>query len=85
VVAGYLGKDRKTAEEDPYEKLTDREKQVLKLIAEGHSHKEIANLLNISVKTVIAHQTNISEKLNIHSRTALVKFAISKGIIKLET
>ncbi len=86
VVDGYLGKHKKTVEEeDLYEKLTDREKQVLKLIAEGHSHKEIANLLNISAKTVIAHQTNISEKLDIHSRTALVKFAISKGIIKLET
>lgn len=85
VVAGYIGKDRIPAEEDPYEKLTDREKQVLKLIAEGHSHKEIATCLNISVKTVIAHQTNISEKLNVHSRTGLVKFAISKGIIKLET
>jgi two-component system response regulator NreC len=85
VVDGYLGKHTKNAIEDRYEKLTDREKQVLKLIAEGHSHKEIANLLNISTKTVIAHQTNITEKLNIHSRTALVKFAISKGIIKLET
>ncbi|MGE5238277.1 MAG: response regulator [Chloroflexota bacterium] len=85
VVAGYIGKDRIPAEEDSYEKLTDREKQVLKLIAEGHSHKEIATCLNISVKTVIAHQTNISEKLNVHSRTGLVKFAISKGIIKLET
>jgi DNA-binding NarL/FixJ family response regulator len=85
VVAGYLDKDRKAAEADPYDKLTDREKQVLKLIAEGQSHKEIASCLNISAKTVIAHQTNISEKLNIHSRTALVKFAISKGIIKLET
>lgn len=83
VVDGYLGKSTKNVEEDLYEKLTDREKQVLKLIAEGQSHKEIANLLNISVKTVIAHQTNISEKLDIHTRTALVKFAISKGIIKL--
>ncbi len=86
VVDGYLGKHQKPVEgEDLYEKLTDREKQVLKLIAEGHSHKEIATLLNISAKTVIAHQTNISEKLDMHSRTALVKFAISKGIIKLET
>jgi two-component system response regulator NreC len=85
VVDGYLGKHKKTDEEDLYEKLTDREKQVLKLIAEGYSHKEIGNLLNISVKTVIAHQTNISEKLNIRSRMALAKFAISKGIIKLET
>ncbi len=85
VVSGYLGKHKNTSEKDSYEKLTDREKQVLKLIAEGYSHKEIANCLTISVKTVIAHQTNISEKLDIHSRTALVKFAISKGIIKLET
>ena len=85
VVAGYLGKDKKSEGEDLYEKLSDREKQVLKLIAEGQSHKEIASCLSISVKTVIAHQTNISEKLYIHSRTALVKFAISKGIIKLET
>jgi len=83
VVAGYLGKNA-GAEEDPYEKLTDREKQVLKLIAEGHSHKEIAGCLNISAKTVIAHQTNISEKLDIHNRMGLAKFAISKGIIKLE-
>lgn len=84
VVAGYLGKDRQTMVEDPYEKLTDREKQVLKLIAEGHTHKEIAELLNISVKTVIAHQTNISEKLDIHSRSALIKFAIQRGIIKID-
>ena len=85
VVNGYLGRDVKTsAEESPYDKLTDREKQVLKLLAEGQSHKEIASDLNISAKTVITHQTNISQKLNIHSRTALVKYAISKGIIKLE-
>lgn len=85
VVAGYLGKEEITAGEDLYEKLTDREKQVLKLIAEGCNQKEAANILNISVKTVTAHQTNISEKLNIHTRTGLVKFAISRGIIKLES
>ncbi|HMK55207.1 MAG TPA: response regulator transcription factor [Dissulfurispiraceae bacterium] len=84
VVAGYLGK-RVAAEEEPYEKLTDREKQVLKLIAEGYSHKEIAGCLNISVKTVIAHRTNISEKLDIRDRMGLAKFAISRGIIKLRT
>ncbi|HMK60397.1 MAG TPA: response regulator transcription factor [Dissulfurispiraceae bacterium] len=84
VVAGYLGK-RELAEEDPYESLTDREKQVLKLIAEGYSHKEIAGCLNVSLKTVIAHQTNISEKLGIRNKMGLMKFAISKGIIKLKT
>lgn len=85
VVDEYLGKSSEAEMEDPYDKLTDREKQVLKLIAEGLSHKEIASRLNISVKTVIAHQTNISEKLDIRSRAGLIKFAIYKGIIKLET
>lgn len=84
IVAGYLDRDKKPSEDDLYEKLTDREKQILKLIAEGYSHKEIANCLNISVKTVIAHQTNISEKIGVRSRTGLIKFAISKGIIKLD-
>ncbi len=84
IVAGYLDKDRKPLDEDLYEKLTDREKQILKLIAEGYTHKEIASSLNISAKTVIAHQTNISEKLGVRSRAGLIKFAISKGIIKLE-
>jgi DNA-binding NarL/FixJ family response regulator len=82
VVSGYLNRFREPSVEDPYEKLTDREKQVLKLLAEGHTHKEIARILNISVKTVIAHNTNINEKLNIHNRSALVKFALQKGIIK---
>lgn len=84
VVAGYLG-DRKPDVEDPYEQLTDREKQILKLLAEDNRHKDIANLLNISVKTVIAHQTHISEKLDIHSRAGLVKYAIQKGIVKIDS
>jgi len=84
VVAEYLGKDREAAMQDPYEKLTDREKQVLKLIAEGYTHKEIGDMLVISTKTVIAHQTNISEKLGINSRAGLIKFAIQRGIIKIE-
>lgn len=82
VVNGYLGKKEIT--EDVYEKTTDREKQIIKLLAEGNTAKEIAALLDISVKTVIAHQTNIYEKLNIHSRTELIKFAIRRGIIKID-
>ena len=84
VVAGYLRRGKQVIVKDPYEKLTDREKQVLKLIAEGHTHKEIAELLNISVKTAIAHQTNISEKLDMHTKSDLIKFAIQKGIIKID-
>lgn len=84
VVDGYLGIQKGEWQEDAYDLLTDREKQVLKLIAEGNTHKEAAEVLNISVKTVIAHQTNISEKLNIHSRAGLIKFAIQKGIIQID-
>jgi DNA-binding CsgD family transcriptional regulator len=84
VVAGYLGGDKRVDVENPYEKLTDREKQVLKLVAEGYTHKEVADMLGISVKTVIAHQTNITEKLDIHTRAGLIKFAIQKGIIKID-
>ncbi|NIO15421.1 MAG: response regulator [Deltaproteobacteria bacterium] len=83
VINDYLSKREQLAE-DPYDTLTDREKQVLKIIAEGHSHKEIASILNISVKTVVAHQSNIAEKLDLHSRAEFVKFAIRKGIIKIE-
>lgn len=83
VIDEYLEKKDETVE-DTYEILTDREKQVLKLIAEGYTHKEIADILNISAKTAIAHQTRISEKLDIRSRAALIKFAIQKGIIKIE-
>lgn len=85
VVAGYLNVDKRPDAEQPYEKLTDREKQVLKLVAEGYTHKEIADMLNISVKTVIAHQTNISEKIGIHTRAGLIKFAIQRGIIKIDS
>ena len=84
VVDGLFKKKDWTNEQDPYDKLTDREKQILKLIAEGYTHKEIANMLNISIKTAIAHQYNISEKLDLHTKFDLIKFAIKKGIVKIE-
>lgn len=69
---------------DPYESLTDREKQVLKLVAEGHSNKEIADLLTISVKTAMSHREHVMDKLGLHSRTDLIKFALREGIIRVE-
>jgi DNA-binding NarL/FixJ family response regulator len=66
---------------DPYDTLTDREKQVLKLIAEGRSSKEAAQLLGISVKTAMSHRERVMEKLDLHSRTDLIKFALRKGVI----
>ncbi|MBE3110970.1 MAG: response regulator transcription factor [Acidobacteria bacterium] len=67
---------------DPYETLTDREKQVLKLVAEGHSNKEVAELLDISVKTAMSHRERIMQKLALHNRTDLIKFALRLGVIR---
>jgi DNA-binding NarL/FixJ family response regulator len=72
-----------SATEDPYETLTDREKQVLKLVAEGSSNKEIAEILDISVKTAMAHREHLMEKLDVHSRTELIKFALRRGVIRV--
>ena len=67
--------------QDPYEQLTNREREVLKLVAEGHTTQEIAAMLVLSPKTVERHKTNLMSKLDIHNRTELVKFALRKGII----
>jgi DNA-binding NarL/FixJ family response regulator len=69
---------------DPYDSLTDREKQVLKLVAEGRSNKEVADVLGISVKTAMSHREHVMEKLGVHNRTELVRFAIKKGVIRVE-
>jgi len=66
---------------DPYEQLTGREREILKLLAEGHTIQEIAHLLVISPKTVEGHKTNLMSKLHIHNRIDLVKYALNKGII----
>jgi DNA-binding NarL/FixJ family response regulator len=68
-------------ERDLYETLTDREKQVLKLVAEGRSNKEVAETLGISVKTAMSHREHAMEKLDLHNRTDLVRFALQKGVI----
>jgi DNA-binding NarL/FixJ family response regulator len=68
-------------DEDDYEQLTAREKQVFKLLAEGKTSRDIAKYLNISLKTAMTHRTNIMAKLNMHSRTELVRYAIRKGVI----
>ena len=68
---------------DPYQQLTDREREVLKLVAEGHTAREIADMLVVSPKTVEWYKTSLMNKLNIHSKTDLIKFAIRKRIITL--
>jgi len=68
-------------EKDSYQHLTDREREMLKLVAEGYTAKEIADMLVISLRTVETHKTNLMKKLNIHNKADLIRFAIRKGII----
>src|SRR5579884_862405 len=67
--------------EDTYDLLTTREREILQLIAEGRTNKEIANLLNLSLYTVETHRTHILQKLNLHSVPELILYAVRKGII----
>jgi DNA-binding NarL/FixJ family response regulator len=67
--------------EDSYELLTDREREILQLVAEGKTNKEVANLLNLSLYTVDTHRTHILHKLNLHSVPELILYAVRKGII----
>ncbi len=83
VLDGYVSKELEQGEAAGFDLLSDREKEVLKLVAEGRSNKEIADLLCLSVKTVMGHRANLMEKLGIHNRTELVKFAIREGLIEV--
>ncbi len=73
----YVAQER----DDELSRLTGREKQVLQLIAQGKSNKEIATLLDLSVNTVSVHRANLMEKMNIHRTAELVLFAIRKGLV----
>jgi two-component system response regulator NreC len=83
LIRDYLSRVER-GEEASYDTLSDREREILKLIAEGKTNKEIAELLFLSVKTVQAHRANLMRKLGMHDRTELVKYAIRKGIIGLD-
>ncbi len=77
----YVRKLKRSGSEDPYDLLTPREREVLQLIVEGKSNKDVAQLLNLSVYTVETHRSNIMEKLNLHGVPELILYAVRKGII----
>ncbi|MDE3089619.1 MAG: response regulator transcription factor [Chloroflexota bacterium] len=83
LVEDYLRRVESGQERDTFNGLTDREREVLQLVAEGHTNKAIADLLNLSVRTVQNHRAHIMEKLGMHDRGELIKYAIQKGIIEL--
>ncbi len=70
-------------DKEPYDSLTDRERETLKLVAEGYSAREIAEKLVVSPKTVEWYKTNLMNKLNVHKTSELIKFAIRKRIVTL--
>lgn len=77
----YVRKLKRSGTEDPYDLLTPREREVLQLIAEGRSNKDVANLLNLSVYTIESHRSNLMEKLNLKGLPELILYAVRKGII----
>ncbi len=83
LVEEYQSKVGSNGEKDHYQQLTDREREILKLVVEGHTARQIAEILVVSPKTVEWYRTSLMNKLNIHNRTELIKFAIRKQIINL--
>jgi len=81
VLEGYLESRRTVKEESSFESLTQREKEVLKLVAEAYQNAEIADYLCISPKTVEKHRANIMRKLDLHSAAALTAYAIENGLV----
>ncbi len=84
VIEGYVEGKKTLKPRTSWETLTQREREILKLIAEGYRNKEIADDLCISVKTVEKHRANLMEKLNLHNVQALTAFAIEKGLVSRE-
>ncbi len=84
--AGALIEDyRRQVEKEPYDSLTEREREIFRLVAEGHTSREIADMLFITLKTVHNHRAKIMIKLDIHNRSELIKYAIRKGLVTMDT
>ena len=81
LVEDYMRQMRERDVEDSYELLTTREREILQLLAEGESNKDVASRLHLSLYTVETHRSNIFQKLNLHSSAELTLYAIRKGVI----
>jgi DNA-binding NarL/FixJ family response regulator len=90
VISDYIRRTGGEAKDDqveflsPLERLTPRQREILQLIAEGHTTQDIAHVLNISIKTVETHRMQLMERLDIHDVTGLVRFAVKVGLITLD-
>ena len=78
----YMRQMRQRGVEDSYELLTSREREILQMLGEGKSNKEVATQLNLSLHTVETHRGNVLEKLNLHSTAEMILYAVRKGIVR---
>ncbi|AHD07725.1 response regulator [Paenibacillus larvae] len=83
VIEGYL-QSASHDHTDAFQQLTDREKEILSLVAKGYTNKEVADLLSISAKTVENHKANIMDKLNLNTRRDLIRFAVKRGLLDFD-
>ena len=81
LVEDYVRRLQARGQTDSFDLLTDREKEVLQLLAEGRSNKEVATQLNVGLSTVETHRANLMQKLNLHNTAEIVLYAVRKGII----
>jgi DNA-binding NarL/FixJ family response regulator len=81
LAADYIRRLQQRGLTDTYHLLTDREKEVLQLLAEGRSNKEVATILNVGLSTVETHRSNLMQKLNLHNTAEIVLYAVRKGLI----
>ncbi len=84
IVDAYISRVHELVVQDPYEELTNREREILKLVAEGATNVEVADRLSISPRTVEIHRAHVMRKLNLKTQSGLVRFAIRKGLISLD-
>ncbi|HET9467566.1 MAG TPA: LuxR C-terminal-related transcriptional regulator, partial [Vicinamibacterales bacterium] len=77
----YMRHLQQRGQEDSYRLLTDREKEVLQLLAEGRTNKEVANILEVGVSTVETHRANLMQKLGLHNTAEIVLYAVRKSLV----
>jgi DNA-binding NarL/FixJ family response regulator len=82
VITGYVDGKKSVRPTSALERLTERERQIIKLVVEGSKNKEIAAYLHISIKTVEKHRANLMKRLNLRNTSVLITFAIENGLVK---
>ena len=85
VLGGYMEAHEKTRVRTEWDSITQREREVLKLVAEGYKNKDIAEMLHVSCKTVEKHRSNIMSKLGLHNVAAMTTYAIDRGLVKVKS